>query len=297
MNSWTIRLTWPANPIAPASDVSTLEAVLLPGGSIILGRHQDADVRLVDGFASPMHAMIEIFEGPGCPARVGIRDLDSGNGTYANGHRVTTTEIREGDRLTIGGTVIKVEKCQRTAAQKTAPPPALLAVNAVEGNVRRAAGDLVEAALALSPKACSQAIMRALGELCPGAALEVSKSIAELERRFPPKDTGAAPTAQPKGPPPAPLTPAEREAQIPERVILAARRDAVLCATLVQWVQTGRVPVSRPKGWETLLGGATLPADLLGALAWALEEMAKSKAQVFASWQRDRETNGLPRRG
>ncbi len=39
-----------------------------------------------------------------------VKDLDSTNGTFVNGKRVTTSPLREGDRLTVGRVEFTVSK-------------------------------------------------------------------------------------------------------------------------------------------------------------------------------------------
>ena len=65
--------------------------------SVILGRGEDADIQLPDGSVSQHHARI---------ARQGksfdVTDLDSTNGTFIRGKRVTRATLRNADRITLG---------------------------------------------------------------------------------------------------------------------------------------------------------------------------------------------------
>jgi PAS domain S-box-containing protein len=66
-----------------------------------IGRERSNEVRLDDGNASRRHA--EVFRS-GDTYR--IRDLESTNGTFVNGRSVTEAELRPGDRISIGDTVL-----------------------------------------------------------------------------------------------------------------------------------------------------------------------------------------------
>jgi diguanylate cyclase (GGDEF)-like protein len=76
----------------------------LPAGLAIVGRAPDAVVPLLDGEVSRHHARIRILEG-----RVQVEDLGSTNGTRVNGELVKgPTELHTGDRLSLGGHVLKL---------------------------------------------------------------------------------------------------------------------------------------------------------------------------------------------
>jgi hypothetical protein len=73
--------------------------------SLTLGRVADNDIALDDDtFMSSHHARIEIR-----PEGVWVVDLDSTNGTFVNGQRVTgDRSLRKGDRLQVGSTVLEM---------------------------------------------------------------------------------------------------------------------------------------------------------------------------------------------
>lgn len=76
---------------------------LRPGDSLI-GRAPDVQVALLDGEVSRHHARIAVVGG-----LVGLEDLGSTNGTRVNGERCEgVMTLRPGDRLTIGGHVLKL---------------------------------------------------------------------------------------------------------------------------------------------------------------------------------------------
>jgi pSer/pThr/pTyr-binding forkhead associated (FHA) protein len=71
-------------------------------GLLIVGRSPDSDLRIHDIMLSREHCGIE--EGDGGWVVV---DLDSRNGTYVNGERVTRGRLADGDRLKVGQTLIE----------------------------------------------------------------------------------------------------------------------------------------------------------------------------------------------
>jgi len=76
----------------------------------VLGRSQ-GDIILNDTAASSRHAEI-VFDG----GQFAVRDLNSTNGTILNGGQVWDSVINNGDEITIGNTVIKVEIKQAAAS-------------------------------------------------------------------------------------------------------------------------------------------------------------------------------------
>ena len=77
---------------------------------VTLGRALEADVRVNDARASRMHARIDLLR----DARTGetryrVTDLGSTNGTFLNGHPVTSAFLEDGDKLTIGEQLLRFE--------------------------------------------------------------------------------------------------------------------------------------------------------------------------------------------
>lgn len=72
----------------------------VPEGEVSLGRGADADVQLVDSSVSRLHAMVRFDAWK----RVAwLRDLDTTNGSFVNGQRITTeTPLMEGNIVTLG---------------------------------------------------------------------------------------------------------------------------------------------------------------------------------------------------
>jgi pSer/pThr/pTyr-binding forkhead associated (FHA) protein len=78
--------------------------VSLEAGTVTIGRATDSTLLLSDDYASNHHAEISASRGG-----VQLRDLDSTNGTYVDGKRVTgTTTVRPGQRIQIGQAVLEV---------------------------------------------------------------------------------------------------------------------------------------------------------------------------------------------
>jgi len=66
----------------------------------IIGRSSDCDLRIYDESLSRQHLCI--FPSPEEPGQFVIQDLDSRNGTWVNGIRITKQVLRDGDRVAIG---------------------------------------------------------------------------------------------------------------------------------------------------------------------------------------------------
>ena len=73
--------------------------------SIVLGRDADSDVSLDgDDYASARHARLETR-----PDGVWVEDLDSTNGTFVNGKRITAERLEPGDVVRVGQTELVLE--------------------------------------------------------------------------------------------------------------------------------------------------------------------------------------------
>ena len=92
------------------------EYFLKPGEAVI-GRGADADVGILDPCVSHRHARLLVPEDSAAPLR--FEDLGSRNGTLCNGRRRVRGEIREGDLLQVGDTVLRFGWKGRTSARYT----------------------------------------------------------------------------------------------------------------------------------------------------------------------------------
>ncbi|HVM60440.1 MAG TPA: DUF4388 domain-containing protein [Verrucomicrobiae bacterium] len=80
---------------------------------IVIGRVSDVDVLLLDEKVSRKHAKISTHGG-----KVMIEDLASRNGTFVNGARIRSTELKEGDHIVIGSSTIRL-----VSVNEPSPPP------------------------------------------------------------------------------------------------------------------------------------------------------------------------------
>jgi hypothetical protein len=80
---------------------------------IIVGRASDLDMVLVEDMVSRRHARIACSE-----SQILIEDLGSTNGTFVNGEKITRATLKEGDRVLIGTSILKV-----VATDPSAPAP------------------------------------------------------------------------------------------------------------------------------------------------------------------------------
>ncbi|HVT08071.1 MAG TPA: FHA domain-containing protein, partial [Polyangia bacterium] len=79
------------------------EFPLRPHREIIIGRSSDLDMVLVEDMVSRKHAKITTDDHV-----VTIQDLGSTNGTFVNGEKVRKAELKDGDRILIGTSIIKM---------------------------------------------------------------------------------------------------------------------------------------------------------------------------------------------
>lgn len=79
------------------------EFPLMPNREIVVGRSSDLDMVLVEDMVSRKHAKISTHEG-----QLVIQDLGSTNGTFVNGEKIKKTRLKEGDRVLIGTSILKV---------------------------------------------------------------------------------------------------------------------------------------------------------------------------------------------
>lgn len=79
------------------------EFPLRPNREIVIGRSSDLDMVLVEDMVSRKHAKIATDDGS-----ISIQDLGSTNGTFVNGEKIRTVRLKEGDRILIGTSIIKL---------------------------------------------------------------------------------------------------------------------------------------------------------------------------------------------
>jgi len=79
------------------------EFPLRPNREIIIGRSSDLGMVLVEDMVSRKHAKITTDDHV-----VTIQDLGSTNGTFVNGEKVRKADLKDGDRILIGTSIIKI---------------------------------------------------------------------------------------------------------------------------------------------------------------------------------------------
>jgi hypothetical protein len=85
-------------------EVNGMKHPLDPPG-VVIGRGNEADLKIDDPGISRRHAQIKIHQS-GPETTVTIVDLDSTNGVVLNGHRVATAVVADGSEIRLGNTVI-----------------------------------------------------------------------------------------------------------------------------------------------------------------------------------------------
>jgi pSer/pThr/pTyr-binding forkhead associated (FHA) protein len=95
------------------------EFPLRPNREIIIGRSSDLDMVLVEDMVSRKHAKITTDE-----HSVSIQDLGSTNGTFVNGEKIRAVRLKEGDRILVGTSIIKL-----VAANNEATVPSSMTEN------------------------------------------------------------------------------------------------------------------------------------------------------------------------
>jgi pSer/pThr/pTyr-binding forkhead associated (FHA) protein len=104
----------PGRPGEPAADETTFAPGVLPEPIsrvriqpqvMRIGRHPDNDIIVSDLSVSKQHAELR----RSTASRYSIIDLDSHDGTYVNGTRVSQQELEEGDIISIGGATLRLD--------------------------------------------------------------------------------------------------------------------------------------------------------------------------------------------
>ena len=83
------------------------EFPLRPNREIIISRSSDLDMVLVEDMVSRKHSKI-VTDDKG----VSIQDLGSTNGTFVNGEKIRKVDLKDGDRILIGTSIIKLVAVQ-----------------------------------------------------------------------------------------------------------------------------------------------------------------------------------------
>ncbi len=79
-------------------------------GELVIGRSSDLDMVLIEDMVSRKHAKISLQ-----PGQITISDLGSTNGTFVNGEKIKRARLKEGDRILIGTSILKLVTVARQA--------------------------------------------------------------------------------------------------------------------------------------------------------------------------------------
>lgn len=79
------------------------EFPLVEGREIVIGRSSELDMVLIEDMVSRKHASITVNG-----AEIVITDAASTNGTFVNGEKIKRARLKEGDRILIGTSIIKL---------------------------------------------------------------------------------------------------------------------------------------------------------------------------------------------
>jgi two-component system response regulator AtoC len=102
-------------------------------GALVIGRGDDATLRLADPLVSRSHAQLLVV-----PDGLRLADLGSRHGTLLNGRRLGAAQlVASGDVVTVGSTILVVHRPQRTATSRGLICDAALALR-LEEEVERA---------------------------------------------------------------------------------------------------------------------------------------------------------------
>jgi hypothetical protein len=118
------------------------EFPLVPGKEIHVGRSNDLDMVLAEDMVSRKHARIA-FQGED----IYIEDLASTNGTFVNGEKIKRSKLREGDRVLIGTSILKVvvsESVRRTTEEQARRDMEIVAAHRRTSQVRSMSGSIEE---------------------------------------------------------------------------------------------------------------------------------------------------------
>ncbi len=86
------------------------EYPLQESGELVVGRSSELDMVLIEDMVSRKHAKISL-----APGQITIADLGSTNGTFVNGEKIKRARLKEGDRILIGTSILKLVSITRQA--------------------------------------------------------------------------------------------------------------------------------------------------------------------------------------
>lgn len=131
-----------------------------------VGRLKGAEITIPDASVSRQHARL-LAQGD----RLLVRDLDSANGVFVNGGRITSGEVRVGDRLRIGKVDLRVEgETGASAAPPAAAPPTAAAPQAAAPQAAASQAAASQAAAPSAPPSAPQPSLDRIATRTPTAS-------------------------------------------------------------------------------------------------------------------------------
>ena len=254
--------------------------VAVDEGEVTIGRSRSCTVVLRDPSASRTHVLVTVK-----PGEVHARDLQSSNGTYLNGERLTTDRLlNDGDKITIGETDIFV--------RITAP-----AMEEVGATVRLDASTLecpaCGAELPLHAESCVRCGHRLGGAVAAGDSVAAAGPTAPAPPPPPasasliPPPPASAPFMPPPPPPPAAPPPAPQSVASAREVtradeLLPSLDDGVFSAPPAPPAPVRGAPEPRPALSPTPPRGATPPRAPSAQPPAALDDVPLAGAPAVA---------------
>jgi pSer/pThr/pTyr-binding forkhead associated (FHA) protein len=95
------------------------EYPLADAGELVIGRSSELDMVLIEDMVSRKHAKLTV-----APEQITIADLGSTNGTFVNGEKVRRAQLKEGDRILIGTSILKLVAVARQGGAAMDPKAA-----------------------------------------------------------------------------------------------------------------------------------------------------------------------------
>jgi pSer/pThr/pTyr-binding forkhead associated (FHA) protein len=115
------------------------EFPIVPDKQIIVGRSSDLDMVLVEDMVSRRHARIALQQD-----QIWIEDLGSTNGTFVNGEKIKRARLKEGDRVLIGTSILKVIASENTSEGSAPKAPNYKAYDDKKGTQTRTMSGSIE---------------------------------------------------------------------------------------------------------------------------------------------------------